>query len=67
MVPPPKANALSRPGKNYSKVGSILVKAYDDEVPDAYCLAQPDLTTEAVRSIADFIQFLHDQELRRAE
>ena len=30
-------------------------------------MAQPDLTTEAVRSIADYIRFLHDQELSRSE
>ena len=40
---------------------------FEDDVTEAYCLAQPDLTNEAVRSIADFIRFLHDQELRRSE
>lgn len=40
---------------------------YADEVTEAYAFAQPDLTREAVRSIADYIGFLHDQELRRTE
>ena len=39
---------------------------YDDEVTHAYGLAQPDLTTEAIKSIVDFIRFLHDQELSRS-
>ena len=36
---------------------------HDDEVLEAYGTAQPDLPPEAVRSIADYIQFLHDREL----
>lgn len=39
---------------------------YDDEVTHAYGLAQPDLTSEAIKSIVDFIRFLHDQELSRS-
>ena len=34
-----------------------------DEVVEAYRAAQPDLSEHAVRSIAEYIQFLHNREL----
>ena len=34
-----------------------------DEVLEAYSIAQPDLPQEALKSIADYIRFLHDREL----
>ena len=40
-----------------------LPNMHYDEVLEAYSIAQPDLPPEAVRSIADYIQFLHDREL----
>ena len=42
---------------------SVPPLMHDDEVLEAYGIAQPDLPPEAVRSIADYIQFLHDREL----
>ena len=42
---------------------SVPPLMHDDEVLEAYGTAQPDLPPEAVRSIADYIQFLHDREL----
>ena len=54
-------------GTNNKKGGSTTVRPYDDEVTEAYGMAQPDLTSESIRSIADYIRFLHDQELRHAE
>lgn len=35
----------------------------NDEALEAYSIAQPDLRPEAVRSITDYMQFLHDREL----
>ena len=40
-----------------------LPNMHYDEVLAAYSIAQPDLRLEAVRSIAHYIQFLHDREL----
>ena len=37
-----------------------------DEALRAYELVQPDLTTDSVRTIADFILFVHRQQLHRA-
>ena len=37
-----------------------------DEALRAYGLVQPDLTTDSVRTIADFILFVHRQQLHRA-
>ena len=56
-----------RNDRNKPAEGSSATALFDDEVTEAYGLAQPDLTTEAIRSIADYIRFLHDQELRHAE
>ena len=40
-----------------------IPEMHDDEVLEAYSIAQPDLRLEAVRSIADYIRFLHDREI----
>ena len=40
-----------------------LPSMHYDEVLEAYSIAQPHLRLEAVRSIAHYIQFLHNREL----
>ena len=50
-----------------AKTVPSVVGLHDDEATEAYGIAQPDLTHEAVRSIADYIRFLHDQELSRSQ
>ena len=42
---------------------SAIPEMHVDDVMGAYSAAQPDLPPEAVRSIADYIRFLHDREL----
>ena len=56
---------MRRAGKLVGQENSKQAEPYDDEVTEAYGLAQPDLTNEAIRSIVNFIRFRHDQELTR--